>query len=117
MAAKNFCLPSALLKVSQISLLLGIRVPSKDVDSEQCKGDSRWRCTVLTAAQFRDMHRLQGLHSRAYLAIPALLVEDEAEPVRSVPVLLGEHERVERRLHRVLLSPESEAARQAELKD
>lgn len=77
--------------------------------------DSRWWCTVLTAAQFRDMHRLEGLHSRAYLAIPALLVENKAEPVRSVSVFLRQYERVERRFHRVFLCSESQAARQAEL--
>ena len=81
------------------------------------KEDSRWWCTVLAAAQFRDVHRLQSLHSRAYLAIPALLVENKTEPVSSVPVLLREYERVERRLHRVFLGTEFQAARQAELQD
>lgn len=65
-----------------------------------------WRA-VLAAAELRDVHRLQRLHSGAYLAIAALLVEDETEPVRSVPVLLREHEGVEGRLHRVLLCTES----------
>lgn len=71
----------------------------------------------MAAAQFRDVHRLEGLHSRAYFAIPALLVENKTEPVSSVSVLFGEYERVERRFHRVFLRSESQAARQAELQD
>lgn len=65
-----------------------------------------WRA-VLAAAELRDVHRLQRLHSGAYLAIAALFVEDETEPVRSVAVFFREHEGVEGWLHRVLLSTES----------
>lgn len=69
----------------------------------------------MAAAELRDVHRLQRMHSDAYLAIAALLVENEAEPVCSVTVLLREDERVEGRLHRVLLRTESQTAWQTKL--
>lgn len=75
----------------------------------------RGGCAVLAAAELRDVHRLQRLHSCAYLAIAAFFVENEAEPVRSATILLRKDERVEGGLHRVLLSAESQTARQTKL--
>lgn len=73
--------------------------------------NSRWWCTILAAAKFRDVHRLKGLHSCTYLSISALLVEDKAEPVSSVSILFREHERMERWLHRMFLCSKFQATR------
>lgn len=77
------------------------------------QSDSLWRCAVLAAAQLGDEHGLKGLHGRAYLSVPALLVEEQGEAVGPVPVLLGQDERVEARLDRVLLRPKPQATWQA----
>lgn len=77
--------------------------------------DVRGGCAVLTAAEFRDVHRLQRLHSGTYLAIATFLVEDETESVRPVAVLLRKDERVEGGLHRMLLSSKSQTAWQTKL--
>lgn len=69
----------------------------------------------MAAAELRDMHRLQCLHGRAYLAIAAFLVEDEAESIRSVAILLRQDEGMEGWFHGVLLSTESQTAWQTKL--
>lgn len=73
------------------------------------------RRAVLTAAEFRDVHRLQCLHSGAYFAIAALLVENETEPIRPMTVFFREDKGVEGRLHRVLLRTKSQTAWQTKL--
>ena len=69
----------------------------------------------MAAAQLSDKHGLEGLHRRADLAVAALLVEDEAEAVSPMAVLLGQDERVEAGLDRVLLRAKAQTARQAKL--
>ena len=71
----------------------------------------------MAAAQLRDKHGLEGLHGGADLAVAALLVEDQREAVRAVAVLFRKDERVEARLHRVLLRAKAQTARQAQLED
>lgn len=71
----------------------------------------------MATAKFSDVHRLESLHGGAYHEISTLLIEHQTETVRPVAVFFGEHERVERRFHRVLLSPEAQPTWQAQLKN
>jgi len=79
------------------------------------KADIRGGRAILAAAEFRDVHRLQCLHGRAYLAIAAFFVENEAESIRPVTIFLRENEGMENRFHRMLLSAESQTAWQTKL--